>query len=77
MNLLTNSMERLTKMLLQTDAKLKTMGAEPYGVRKTTQAEQRQMYQNLTPDQLFQMIDKYGTAEVNKWLRKFMPKEEL
>ena len=71
MNLMTNSMERLTKILLQTDAKLKEYGAEKYGTRKATRTEQKQMYDNLTEVQLFKMIDQYGTKAVNKWLLKF------
>ena len=71
MNIMTNSMQRLTKMLLQTDARLKEFGKEPYGVRKATPKEQREMYENLTEPQFFQMVDTYGIEAVNKWLKRF------
>ena len=76
MNILTNSMERLTKMLTLTDAKLKEMGKEPYGVRKLTPREQKEKFDNLTPGELWKMIDEQGPDEVNAWLSKFMPQEE-
>ena len=68
MNILTNSMNRLTKMLTLTDDKLKEMGKEPYGTRKATPKEQRQMYENLTEGQLYGMVEKHGQDAVNKWL---------
>ena len=76
MNILTNSMERLTKMLTLTDAKLKEMGKEPYGIRELTPREQKEKFDNLTPGELWKMIDEQGPDEVNEWLSKFMPKEE-
>lgn len=76
MNILTNSMERLTKMLTLTDAKLKEMGKEPYGIRKLTPREQKEKFDNLTPGELWKMIDEQGPDEVNKWLSRFMPQEE-
>lgn len=75
MNPLTNSMERLTRMLLNTDNKLKKMGEMGYGLRKATPAEQKQMYENLTPEKLFQLIDKHGLAKVNTWMAKHEEKQ--
>ena len=75
MNIFTNSMERLTKMVEQTDEKLKQMGTEPYGVRRLTDKEQRERYENLTPNGLLAMIREHGVDETNKFLSKFMPKE--
>ena len=68
MNLMTSSMEKMTKMLRDTDAKLKTMGDMPYRQRKATPKEQMEMYQNLTEADLYQMVEKHGTDAVNKWL---------
>ena len=76
MNLATNSMERLTKMLGKTDARLKEFGIEPYGMRKTTPKEQRQMYESLTEEQLFDLYDREGYDAVNKFLSRYEPKED-
>jgi len=75
MNLATNSMERLTKMLKATDAKLKGFGVEPYGQRKATLAEQRDMYRNLTEEQLFDLYDREGYEATNRWLTKMQTEE--
>ncbi len=71
MNIATNTMERLTKMLLNTDSHLKKMGSEPYGKRRATPKEEREMYDNLTSDKLMQMIDEKGVDNVNEWLSRF------
>jgi arginine/ornithine N-succinyltransferase beta subunit len=75
MNLLTNSMNKLTKMLLQFDAKLKTYGVEPYGIRKLTLAEQRRKFENLTSEELKAMIDEHGVSEVNDFIKRFWKEE--
>lgn len=75
MNIATNTMERLTKMLLNTDSHLKKMATEPYGKRKATAREEREMYENLTPEGLWQMIDEKGADEVNAWLSRFEEKQ--
>lgn len=71
MNLMTDSMEKLTRILRKTDSKLKEYGREPYGVRKATPSEQREMYENLTVPQFYELVDKHGLEAVNKWLRRF------
>ena len=71
MNLATNTMEKLTKMLDNTDAKLKEYGKEPYGVKKLTHVEQRKSIENLTTPELLSMIDQYGVEDVNAWLQKY------
>jgi len=76
MNPATNSMEKLTQMLRNTDTKLKEMGKTPYGARKATEKEQRDMFENLTESKLIDLIERYGEDKVNTWLNKFMPKEE-
>jgi len=68
MNLATMTMERMTKMLRAVDQKYKEFSTEPYGVRKLTLGEQRQMYENLTEEQLYEMIEEHGINAVNKWL---------
>jgi len=75
MNIATNSMEKLTGMLRNTDAKLKEMGKIPYGVKKATKREQRDMFENLTESKLIDLVERYGEEKVNAWLNKFMPKE--
>lgn len=71
MNLQTNAMERLTKMLVDCDTKLKTYGVEPYGMRKLTDKEQRERVKNMTPGELESLIVEYGEAPVNKLLNKY------
>lgn len=70
MNLMTLTMEKMTKMLRQTDAKLKDYGTESYGQRKLTAKEQREKYENLTEGQLYEMIEEHGLDDTNKWLYK-------
>lgn len=72
MNILTNSMEKLTKMLNATDSKLKGMADLPYGTRKLSSREQRQRFENLTPEEVARMIEEYGVNEVNAYLNKYM-----
>jgi len=67
-NVMTNTMEKTTEMLRATDKKLKAWGETPYGTRKATPKEQRQMYENLTEGQLYEMVEKHGQDAVNKWL---------
>lgn len=71
MNLMTNSMNRLTKMLINTDHKLKGMGVEPYGQVKLTDKEQRERIKNMTAGDMESLIVKYGEPAVNKFLNKY------
>lgn len=71
MNTLSRVMEHTYKMLSNVDAQFKKMGKEPYGVRKATPAEQRRMYENLTPEELWKLINTEGLDETNKFLAKF------
>lgn len=75
MNLMTNSMERLTKMLKQTDSKLKAYGVEPYGQRKATPKEKAEMVRNMTPQQFFDLVDRVGLDKANQLLARYEPKE--
>jgi len=76
MNAATNSMNRLTKMLLHIDDKLKGMGTEPYGQRKATAKEQQDRVQNLTSQELLAMIDQRGAESVNEWLQKYWKEDD-
>lgn len=71
MNVLTNSMNRLTKMLTNTDTKLKEYGVEPYGQKELTDREQRERIKNLTRGELFDLINQYGEKPVNDWLNRY------
>lgn len=71
MNFLTNSMNRVTKMLMNVDGKLKDYGKEPYGVRKLTPQEQRERIQNMSPEELYGLIQEHGVDSVNQWLQKY------
>ena len=70
MNPMTNAQERLFKILTATDGIFKKMGEVPYGMRKTTPAEQRQAYANLTPNELMVQIERHGVKDVNEWLSR-------
>ena len=72
MNILTESMEKLTKMLVNTDQKLKGMATLPYGTRKLSSYEQRKRFESLTPEDVAQMIEQYGVNETNAYLNKYM-----
>ena len=71
MNILTSAMNKMTKMMIQTDAKLKEYGSEPYGQRKLTDKEQRDKVANLTSQELMAMIEEHGREDVNAWLQKY------
>ncbi len=71
MNLLTNSMERLTNMLVNCDTKLKAYGVEPYGQRELTDREQRDRIKNMSENDLLALIEQHGVQEVNAWLNKY------
>ena len=72
MNLLTNAQERLAKMLINIDRQLQRLGDTPYGVRKATPAEQRQLFERVrgNNDLLLDLANKQGMEEVNSWLNK-------
>lgn len=70
MNVATMAMQKMTDLLKATDQKFKEFATEPYGVRKATLKEQREMYENLTEGQLYELIEKHGVDEVNNWLYK-------
>jgi len=68
MNIATLSMEKMTQLLKAIDDKYQQYASEPYGVRKATPKEQLEMYKNLSEAQLYELLEKYGVDEVNKWL---------
>lgn len=70
-NIMTNAMNKMTKMLIQSDAKLEEYGSEPYGQRKLTDKEQREKVENLTPQEFMAMIEEHGQEDVNKMLNKY------
>jgi hypothetical protein len=76
MNILTTAMERTTKLLKNVNGKFEQMGTEKYGMRKITPAEDRRKFENLTQDDLLDMVKQYGYEPVEKWLSKHM-KEEI
>lgn len=69
-NILTNSMNRLTKMLSLTDQKLKEMGTIPYGTVKLSPKQQREIYENLTQEDLIRLVNEHGVDQVAAWLDK-------
>jgi hypothetical protein len=71
MNIATSSMEKMTAMLRATDKKLKEFADEPYGTVKLTAAQQRERIKKMTPEQLQNLINRYGPDSVNEWLRRY------
>lgn len=71
MNLMTNAMEKLTKMLVNTDSKLKGYATEPYATKKLTPGEQREKIKNMTSGELLALINERGIDAVNEWLNKY------
>ena len=71
MNIATNSLQKLTQMLVNADRKLKEYGKEPYGQRKLTDREQRERVENLTQEELMAMIEEHGVESTNEWLSKY------
>jgi len=71
-NLLTNSMERMFKLLSVTDQKLGEMATLPYRTRKLSSAEQRVRIDNLTEADAVELVDEYGLEEVADWMESSM-----
>jgi hypothetical protein len=76
MNILTTAMSRATNLLKNVDSKFEKMGVEGYGLRPITPSEDRRKFENLTQDDLLDMVKQYGYEPVEKWLSKHM-KEEI
>jgi len=76
MNIATLSMEKMTQLLKAIDDKYQQYASEPYGVRKMTPKEQLEMYENLSEAQLYELIEKHGVDEVNKWLYRMEKRRE-
>jgi len=70
MNIATLSMEKMTQILKAIDGKYRQYASEPYRLRKASPKEQIEMYENLSEGQLYELIEKHGVDEVNKWLYK-------
>ena len=71
-SVMTEALLRASQMLQNTDNKLKEMGKMPYGMVRATPKEQKQAFENLTPEQLQGLIMKHGYDEVNDYLKHFM-----
>lgn len=70
---MTGVQNKMVKMYKGIDAKLKEYGGDmPYGMRRATRREQKEQYENLTPGELYNMIQAQGEDEVNKWLKHMM-----
>ena len=75
MNIMSNVLERVTKMLMSADRRMEELGKEPYGVTRLSPKEQRQMYEALQPGDLMPLIQEHGQDKVNAFLAKFENKE--
>lgn len=72
----TKIMQKMARMMIAVDQKLATMGEMPYGMRKATPAEQKQFVNRLNENSLLTLIEEHGVDDVNKLLRRTMPKEQ-
>jgi len=79
MNIATQSMEKMTKILRAVDKKYKEYATEPYGQKKLTAKEQMDMYRSMTPEKLFNALDTMDSDQFRKfndWLYKMEQKEQ-
>jgi len=78
MNIATNTMEKMTKMLRAIDGKCKEYATEPYGQKKLSPKEQMDLYKSMTPEKLFETLDTLdsdGFRKFNEWLYRMEQKE--
>lgn len=79
MNIATSIMEEMTRVLKSVDGQFKKMATEPYATRKLTEAEQFNLYRNLTPEKMFESIQGMNSVkefeDFNKWLYRMEQKE--
>ena len=69
-NLLTKVNNRILHQLEIADKKLKEMNNVPYMARPATLKEQRQAFEGLTEEGLYDLIRRHGEESVNKWLEQ-------
>jgi len=70
MNIMTIVQEGVYQKLKQFDEHVKNSVTEPYGQRKSTLKEQKEMYQNLTPEKFLELERTEGLVPLNKWLSR-------
>jgi len=68
MNLATDVMLGIRERLGDFEKQVKKYASEPYGTHKMTPQEEMDKYNNLTEAELYEMIDKHGIDDVNKWM---------
>ena len=76
MNLATEVMKGVRGRLGDFEKQVQKYAEEPYGTRKMTAQEEMDKYNNLTEAQLYEMIDKHGGDDVNKWMFRMEKKME-
>ena len=70
MNIATQSMNHMTRMLRAIDQKYKEFATEPYAQKKLTERERWEEYKNLTPDKLIDIARERGFQKTNDWLNR-------
>ena len=72
-NVMTTIQNNVTETLIKVNERLKYYAGDmPYGMKKATPKEQRDMFENLDAKGLSDLINQYGADEVNEMLGKFM-----
>ena len=73
-NIMTQVQEEMYDMYSRMDKIIvkEYVGDMPYGMKKATAKEKRERFENLTPQELPELIKKYGFEEVNKRLGEYM-----
>jgi len=72
-NIMTIVMGRMTDMYKAMDKQIVKNydGDMPYAMKKATEKEKRERFENLTPQELPELIKEYGWDEVNEWVGKY------
>jgi len=73
-NIMTMVQNEMYDMYRRMDKKIVDdyVGDMPYGMKKATEKEKRERFENLTPRELPELIKKYGFDEVNKRLGEYL-----
>lgn len=76
-NILTSALLNMSDTLSRVHRQFDDMGKLPYRKRKLTPDEQRRRFENLTDEQIAQLVQQYGEPEVQQMLGRHMKQEEL
>ena len=67
-NILTNTMERLSKMLIATSKKIAQQNPDPYGMYRLTPAEQKAVFESMDENDMMMMLEEKGVDATNAYI---------